>query len=304
MAETVVRQNRVDSMATNRWKWDRQAISSLVEIVKPRISVMVLFTVWAGAVAGGWASEHWLWLHAMLGTALVAASGSAFNQYLERYSDFFMPRTAGRPLPGGRLSATQVVVFGAVTLGAGLAYLAATVHWSSVLWCFATWVCYVWIYTPAKPRTAWNTAIGAFPGAMPVLVGATALNGSITWLSWILFAILYLWQFPHFMAIAWKYRDDYAAGGLKMLTVTDPSGRRAGQLAVATAVVLLLVSLAAGFWLSHQVIYLVLTSVIGGLYLWRSIRFLRDRNDQTARGLLKYSLLHLPIQMCTLLSCL
>lgn len=291
-------------MTAQSWKWDRQTVSSFVEIVKPRISAMVLFTVFAGSYASGWTDRSWVWLHAMLGTALVAASGSAFNQYLERYSDYFMPRTSGRPLPGGRLTATQVAVFGAMTLGMGLAYLLATVHWSATLWCFATWVCYVWLYTPSKPRTAWNTAIGAFPGAMPVLVGAAALDGQIGVLSWILFAILYFWQFPHFMAIAWKYRHDYAEGGLKMLTVTDPSGRQAGQLAVGTSVALLATALLAIPFLSSSMVYATLTVFSCGLYIWWSCRFLRERNTETARTLLRYSLIQLPCQMAALLFCI
>lgn len=286
------------------WKWDRQTISSFMEIVKPRISAMVLFTVFAGSVAGGWVSTSWVWIHAMVGTALVAASGSAFNQYLERYSDFFMNRTSDRPLPGGRLSAPQVATFGGVTMGVGLAYLGATVHWTSVLWCLMTWVCYVWVYTPLKPRTAWNTAIGAFPGATPVLIGASALDGQIGLLSWLLFGVLYLWQFPHFMAIAWKYRQDYAEGGLKMLTVTDPTGKQAGQLAVATAIALLILALVATPWLSWPIAYAVVTLVFCGLYLFRSWKFYQDRNLETARKLLHISLIHLPIQMVALLICL
>ncbi len=138
-----IKPTQVAAMNRPAWKLDREALACYMEIIKPRIATMVLFTVWAGAVGSGWASENLTWIHAMVGTLLVAASGSAFTQYLERFSDFYMPRTAGRPLPGGRLSSSEVVTFGAITFGVGMSYLAATVHWSSTLWCFVTWVCYV-----------------------------------------------------------------------------------------------------------------------------------------------------------------
>lgn len=282
---------------------DRQMMRSFLEIAKPRISTMVLFTVWAGSVASGWAGANFAWVHAMIGTLLVAASGSAMNQYLERYSDFFMPRTTKRPLPAGRLSASEVVIFAAVTFGSGMGYLLATVHWSAAAWCFATWVLYSFVYTLLKPVTAWNTLIGAFPGAMPVLVGAAAYDGNIQPLSWLLFAILLLWQFPHFMAIAWKYRSDYAEAKLQMVTVTDPSGRQAGLIAVVTAAVLLLVSLIAVVWLASPVLYAGISLGLGGMYLWRSLQFYTDTNNFSARKLLLFSLLYLPLQMVALLVC-
>lgn len=278
--------------------------SSYLEIAKPRISTMVLFTVWAGSVASGWASTQWHWLHAMVGTLLVAASGSAVNQYLERYSDYFMPRTARRPLPGGRLSAPEVATFAAVTLGMGVAYLLATVHPVATGLCLLTWVLYAFVYTWLKPVTVWNTFVGAFPGAMPVLVGAAAYDGRIGPLSWLLFLILFWWQFPHFMAIAWKYREDYAAGGLKMITVTEPTGRVAGRVAVGVAVVLLVTALAGNLWLTHATVYTMGTLVLGGAYLWYSWEFYGQRDNATARSLLLSSLVYLPFQMTLLLLCI
>lgn len=277
---------------------------SYMQIAKPRISSMVLFTVWAGSVASGWASAHFEWLHAMVGTLLVAASGSAVNQYLERYSDFFMKRTSQRPLPGGKLSAPEVASFAAVTLGVGVAYLLATVHPVATGICVATWVLYAFVYTLSKPLTVWNTFIGAFPGAMPVLVGAAAFDGAIQPLSWILFLILFWWQFPHFMAIAWKYRHDYAQGGLKMITVTDPTGRVAGLIAIGVSVVLLLTSLLAVFWLSNPILYAIVSLVLGGGYTWYSWKFYQTRDDRTSRPLLLASLVYLPLQMTALLCCI
>jgi heme o synthase len=281
-----------------------ERLKSYLQIAKPRISTMVLFTVWAGSVASGWAGREWTWLHAMIGTLLIAASGSAVNQYLERYSDFFMKRTAQRPLPGGKLSAPEVAVFAAVTLGMGLAYLMATVHPLATAICFATWVLYAFVYTLLKPRTVWNTFIGAFPGAMPVLVGAAAWDGSIGPLAWVLFFILFWWQFPHFMAIAWKYRQDYADGGLQMITVTEPTGRTAGLISVGVAGILLLTSCVAMLWLANPLVYFAGSIGLGGMYLWSAYRFLRTRETATARGLLLSSLIYLPLQMLLLLICI
>ncbi len=282
----------------------RGRLNSYLQIAKPRISSMVLFTVWAGSVASGWASEHSAWLHAMIGTLLVAASGSAVNQYLERYTDYFMKRTAQRPLPGGSLSSPEVAAFAAITLGMGVAYLLATVHPVATGICVATWVLYAIVYTLSKPLTVWNTFIGAFPGAMPVLVGAAAFDGEIQPLSWVLFLILFWWQFPHFMAIAWKYRQDYREGGLKMITVTDPSGRAAGLVAVGVSVVLLLTSLLAVVWLSNPILYSLASLILGGVYVWYSWKFLQERADRTARPLLLSSLVYLPLQMVVLLCCI
>jgi protoheme IX farnesyltransferase len=282
----------------------RGRLSSYLQIAKPRISTMVLFTVWAGSVAGGWASTDWAWLHAMIGTLLIAASGSAVNQYLERYTDFFMQRTAQRPLPGGKLSAPEVAIFAAVTLGMGIAYLMATVHPVATAICVATWVLYAFVYTLLKPVTAWNTLVGAFPGAMPVLVGAAAFDGSIGPLSWVLFLILFWWQFPHFMAIAWKYRQDYADGGLRMVTVTEPTGRLAGLVAVGVAGILLLTACTAVLWLTHPVVYLGGAIGLGGMYGWFAYQFYLRREDSTARQLLLSSLVYLPLQMLLLLLCM
>lgn len=279
-------------------------IRDFKEIIKPRISTMVLLTVWAGSVLTPVQSAEAMgWLHAMIGTLLVAASGSAVNQYLERYSDFLMPRTKNRPLPSGSLSAPTVVTFAAVSLGAGMGYMLLTVHWVSTGICFATWVLYGYVYTMTKPKTPWNTAIGAIPGATPVLIGACANDGSVGPLAWILFWVLCLWQIPHFMAIAWKYRQEYADGGLKMLTVIEPTGLHAGYAAVGCSVLIMLVSFLGYFWVSSGIVYLAITGVIGLAYLWFSIKFLQDRNLITAKHLLRISLLHLPIQMVALIAC-
>ncbi|MBY0459091.1 MAG: heme o synthase, partial [Gemmataceae bacterium] len=230
-----------------------------LELTKPRIAVMALFTVGAGyLLAAGGRAEWLVLLHTLVGAGLVAAGGSALNQLFERRIDAKMRRTLKRPLPAGRISPEEAAAFGAGLAGAGLAYLAATVGLAATTAAAATFFAYAFIYTPMKTFTAWNTAVGAVPGALPPVIGWYAATGWNDGKGWegaaALFAILFLWQIPHFLAIAWMYRDDYAAGGLKMLPGCDPSGRLTSFVMVLTTVALLplaaLVPLAGlGGWL-------------------------------------------------------
>lgn len=282
----------------------RSRVRDYIELTKPRISVMVLFTV---AAAGYAASTQPNWngwgiLHGVIGTFLVAASGSALNQYLERWFDARMKRTSKRPLPARRLSAMESVTFATITVCSGLVYLFQTVGWVPCALGLTTWVLYVWIYTPLK-RVSWlNTVVGAVAGALPILIGWTATTGEISILGWSMFGVLFLWQFPHFMAIAWMYRDDYADGGMKMLPVVDPSGKSAAIEAVVCALALIPVSLLPWFTLDECPWWFVaITFIAGGVYLAYSIVFLSDIGDRTARFLLRTSLLYLPIYFGTLM---
>lgn len=279
-------------------------VADFVALTKPRIAVMVLLTVVVAGflVAGANVSVAQLF-HVAIGVLLISASGSAWNQYLERYSDFLMPRTAQRPLPDRRLSAHQVTVFGAITLGAGTAYLGAVVGETAMLLGLATWCLYVLVYTPLKRLTWWNTAVGAIAGALPVLIGAVGAGGALSPIAWMLFGILFLWQFPHFMAIAWLYRRDYAEGNLKMITVVDSSGKLAGWHAILTAIALLFLSIAAA-WCFPGAVARWMVAITGGLaglwYLRYSIRFAQRLDDVSARQLLRVSLMHLPIMLLIL----
>ena len=272
-----------------------------VELTKPRIAALVLVVVVASAVMAAWINNlpvsGWAVLHACLGTLLVAGSASAANQWLEVRRDARMNRTANRPLPAGRISGLGALTFVALTLFAGLIYLSIALPLSAALWAGLTWLLYVAVYTPLKPLSSANTAVGAVAGALPVFIGWSAVSESLDIRAVALFLTLYLWQFPHFMAIAWLYREDYARGGYKMLPVVDPSGRRAGVQAVLSAAALIPVSaipvLSAPGW--GGPLYLVIVTLLGLAQLLVAILFLAQMNREAARRLLRMSLIYLPI---------
>jgi protoheme IX farnesyltransferase len=278
-------------------------MAAYVELSKPKIASLVLVVVAVSAcIAGGQSLEPWLWLHTLLGTALVAASASTFNQLIERRSDALMDRTADRPLPMGRLHWSQAVSFGAASLAAGVIYLAIAVNQLTAAFGALTWLLYVVVYTPLKARTSANTAVGAVAGAMPVLIGWAAAQGSFAFTSGplsgglraaALFLIVYLWQFPHFMAIAWIYRHQYGAAGLQMLTVVDGTGRRAGLQSVLGALALLPVSLLPALQ-ALGLFYVIGATLLGFAYFCSAAIFCWRRDDLSARRLLQVSLVYLP----------
>src|SRR5439155_18037626 len=230
------------------------------------------------------------------GTLLVAASASAANQWLERRHDGRMARTASRPLPAGRLSGGEALVFSSVCFLGGFAQLALNVNLTCAGWALVTWAIYVLAYTPLKTVSATNTAVGAVAGALPVLIGWSAVGIELDRRSLALFLILFLWQFPHFMAIAWLYRRDYAQAGYKMLTVVDPTGRRAGWQAALAALAIIPVSIvpvlaAPGLGI---VLYATGAVLLGMGQLVLAVLFWQRPSDGIARLLLKASLVYLP----------
>lgn len=275
-------------------------LTDYVELTKPKISILVLVTVAVAMFAGSWGPPApWLLLHTLVGTALVAGSASALNQRLERHSDAAMDRTATRPLPAGRLSDREAVAFGVITIIFGLVYLVTAVNALAAAIGGVTWFLYVVVYTPLKRVTPLNTVVGAVAGALPVLIGWAAVGGSFAWNSTggltaaTLFLTVYLWQFPHFMAIAWIYRWQYESAGLKMLTVVDPSGWRAGMQAIVASLVLLPVSLAP-VTLFAGPIYFAAAAALGFVYFVFSVQFCLNRDEPSARRLLRVSLVYLP----------
>lgn len=226
------------------------------------------------------------------------------NMYVERKTDSLMPRTAGRPLPAAKLTSAEVLIFGALTFVVSAAIFWFFVNWQTTVCAAVNWIVYVVIYTPSKRMTWFNTEIGSVAGALPVLMGALSTTATVPLIAWAFFFVLVFWQFPHFMAIAWKYRHEYEAGGLKMLTVVDPSGRRAGFKSVLTCVLLILSSLIPVFQVRaiwQSILLAVIALIVGWPYLKASIGFNADRNDATAKKLMRSSLLYLPLYMTGLL---
>ena len=272
-----------------------------VELTKPRISLMVLVTVAAAGFVARWGQpDIWLMVSAIVGTALFAASANALNQWLEQDRDALMPRTAGRPLPSGRLTSGEVVFFAAVTLVAGLLLMLATTNVAATLFALLTWLLYVWAYTPLKTKSVWNTQVGAVPGALPILIGWTAVGGELGPRALALFGVVFLWQFPHFMAIAWLYRDQYAKAKMKMLPVVDATGRRAGYQAVAAAAGLLLVSMVLALLAPASTVFAVAAFVLGTGQLACAVAFMLRPDGETARSLLRASLIYLPVLLVVL----
>lgn len=274
---------------------------ALLELTKPRIALLELLTVWVAAcvACSGIPSNWMLIVNALIGTALVAASASTLNQWLERSADAQMERTANRPLPSGEVSDREALLLGLVSFAVGTIYLAVLVHWATAILGLVTWALYVCVYTPLKKRTSANTVVGAVAGALPVLMGASAVlsdggtRGGLL-LSLILFGIVFFWQFPHFMAIAWIYRDDYRRAGFKMLTVTEPTGRVAGLQAVTSAAMLLPLSVLPAVMMKAGPFYLVLAMTLSLLQLATAIDFLFRPTDRSARRMLWMSLIFLP----------
>lgn len=292
-------------MNTTTLIMDRAAKSAWVarlhdyfELTKPRIATLVLVTVAVAAIVASWGQpDPTLLFHAVFATALIASSASIWNQWIERDTDAMMERTAGRPVPTGRVTRWEIHALGAATLLIGFAELMICVNTTSALLGLATWVLYVLVYTPLKRVTSWNTLVGAIPGAMPILIGWTAMGQSIDLRGWSLFFIVFLWQFPHFMAIAWKYRHQYGDAGIKMITVVDGTGRRAGIQAVVGALALLPVSLIPALMAPPSPAYAVVAFLLGLGQLALAIRFFLRRDLLSARLLLRASLVYLPVVM-------
>src|SRR5882757_6369304 len=266
------------------------------DLVKARLTTLVLLTTAVGFYIGEQGAMNFiLMFNTLAATALVAAGASALNQLLEREYDAKMRRTQSRPLPSGRLQPATVAIFGGVCSVAGLIYLALAVNLSTAVIGAATLVSYLFVYTPLKRVTWLNTAIGAIPGALPPLMGWTAARGELSSEGWALFAILFFWQLPHFFAIAWIYKDEYAKAGFKMLPGIDPDGQRTAQQAVSNTLALLAVSLFPFVFKMAGTLYLAGALVLGAGFLWGAIQFSRQLTLARARQLFFASIIYLPL---------
>ena len=273
----------------NRWR-------DYAMIAKPRLSLLVLLTTMVGFYFGSVRGLNFTLLAEVLfGTGLVAFGSGALNQCIEIRADGLMERTQDRPLPTGRLSYTEVLFFGVIVSIAGMVYLTVRVNeWSAVI-AALTLVLYVFVYTPLKRVSSLNTLVGALPGALPPLIGYVAARQKLDWPAYTLFAILFIWQLPHFLAIAWLYRKEYAKAGLRMLPSSDPDGIATGLQMFVHALSLLPLSMLPWYFRMAGARYVIGALVLGLIFLGSCVLFLFKRNDAAARNVFLASVIYLPL---------
>jgi heme o synthase len=272
-----------------------ESMQDYLELTKPRITVLILICTAVGYLFGCGASLHLLTLlHALVGTALLASGTSALNQWYEADSDAQMHRTRGRPIPAGRMKRSHGFIFGGLVSIAGFAELWFQTNALTAMLGLFTLLSYLFVYTPLKRHTPLCTTLGAVPGAMPPLIGYAAANGHLDSAALALFAILFVWQFPHFYAIAWMYRDDYARGGIRMLPVIKPDGESTARRIVACSILLIPISLLPRLLGMSGSIYAGAAVAAGLGLLYFGVRLGRERTSLRARHVLLASVLYLP----------
>jgi heme o synthase len=277
-------------------------LADLWEMTKPGITLMVVLTTGLGfLLAEDRSFAFVLLVHTLLGTGLISAGASVLNQVLERDTDALMNRTAARPLPAGRMDPDSALFFGVVLAVLGLADLALAVNLLTALLGAVALAGYVFVYTPLKRVSSLATVIGAVPGAIPPMMGWSAVRNELDAAAWVLFGILFFWQLPHFLAIAWLCREDYARGGFPMLTVLDPKGIRAGRQAILYGAALVPVSLLPSLLGLMGTVYFVGALAFGLAYLGFSFAFAQARSNPGARRLMLASLLYFPALLLVML---
>ena len=273
-----------------------RVIGDLAELVKARLTLLVLVTTAVGFYLGSESPLNYMALfHVVFGTAAAAAGAAALNQWWERGVDALMRRTRTRPIPAGRMRPLQALVLGVVLSSLGVGYLAIVCNALSAALAAITIAIYIFAYTPLKRATTANTAVGAIPGAIPPIIGWAAARGSIDAGAWSLFAIVFLWQLPHFFAIAWMYREDYSRAGFRMISGDDRSGERSASQSVFFCILLLVIAGLPAFLGIVNFAYLGFELVLGGLFTAVAMRFLRMRNASAARSLFIASIVYLPL---------
>jgi len=271
--------------------WD-----DVLVLVKARLSFLVLITTLVGFLLGWKGPFDWVLLTAtLLGTALCAAGSSALNQWWERDIDAQMKRTMDRPLPARRMRPVDGLLFGLFFSTTGLAILALFTNWDAAFLAFATIAIYILVYTPMKRISSLNTLVGAVPGALPPLIGWMASRGNYDLEGCLLFGILWFWQMPHFLAIAWMYKDDYAQGGFVMLTANDPECATTSRQALLYSICLLLVTLVPGVLGFNSPVYFFGALVLGLVFSGFALVFIRRRDRHAARNLFFASIVYLPV---------
>jgi protoheme IX farnesyltransferase len=270
--------------------------SNYLALTKPRITLLVVLTALAGYLVGARSPfRTFTWLHLTLGVMCLSAGISTLNQYLERRIDGLMRRTKDRPLPSGRIDPVRALIFGVGLSTIGELYLYLAINPLTAICGAVAFASYLFVYTPLKTRSSLSTAVGAIPGAIPPLMGWVAARGELSLEGWVLFAILFLWQFPHFLAIAWLYREDYARAGICMLPVVEPEGDVTGQQIVNYTLLLLPVSLIPAWLGLAGGIYAGGAVLLGAGLLYVSVRTALSISRQQARRLLQASVAYLPL---------
>jgi protoheme IX farnesyltransferase len=269
-----------------------------IELTKPRITWLILMSTAIGFYFGLAKPSSIQWmvlLHTVLGTGLIASGTAALNQWYERGADAKMRRTMGRPIPTGRVTARRALAFGVLLSIAGFVELWLGANLLTALLGAFTLITYLFAYTPLKQRSKHSTTVGAIPGAMPPLIGFAAAAGTLTAEAWVLYAILFFWQFPHFYAIAWMYRDDYARAGIQMLPVVEPDGESTARQILLYALLLIPVSMAPKMLGMAGNIYTVGALALGAMFLYSGVRVSLDRTALRARRVLLASVVYLPL---------
>jgi heme o synthase len=278
-------------------------MNDYIQLTKPRITWLILMSTGVGFFFGSTSDWSWLvLLHTTLGTGLIASGTAALNQWWEREADARMPRTKRRPLPSHRMTPRNALLFGIALSVLGFVQLWFGANPLTAILGAFTLATYLFVYTPLKQRTPHSTTVGAIPGAMPPVIGFAAAHGALTSEAWVLFGILFLWQFPHFYSIAWLYRDDYAQAGIKMLPVIDETGERTARQILLYALVLVPVSLLPSFLGMSGSIYLVGALLMSLTYLYYGFRVASERTRFAARKVLMTSIMYLPLLYCLMIA--
>jgi heme o synthase len=276
-------------------------VSDLAELVKARLTLLVLVTTAVGFYLGAEPPiDYWALFHTVFGTAAAAAGAAALNQWWERRADALMRRTKTRPIPAGRMAPLQALVLGATLSVFGVAYLAIVCNVLSAVLTAITIVIYIFAYTPLKRTSTANTAVGAIPGAIPTMIGWAAARGDIRVGAWSLFAIVFLWQLPHFFAIAWMCREDYSRAGFRMISTDDSTGERSASQSVFFCILLLILAGLPAFLGIANYLYLAIELVLGAFFVGVAMRFLRLRTPSAARLLFIASIAYLPLLLAAL----
>lgn len=294
----------IDTIQTGNERVRSRFVGDLMELVKARLTLLVLLTTAVGFYLGAEQSVNWMALfHTVLGTAAAAAGAAALNQWWEHKLDARMQRTQSRPVPTGRMPPTEALIIGNVLGIFGVAYLAFLCNALSAILAAITIIIYIFGYTPLKLVSTFNTALGAVPGGLPPMIGWAAARGTLSAGAWMLFAIMFFWQLPHFFAIAWMYRDDYARAGFQMISSDDRTGERSASQSVFFCMILFVIAGLPAFIRMATVFYLFAELILGALFIAAAMRFLKTRTRTDARRLFIASIIYLPLLLGALVLC-